>query len=128
MKHEREVTVRLTSSSGEESSATATLRHFTPAQRLLRAAGIMVVTLIAAAAIIPIPIIHLVGIPLMLLIGTGIAIRTWRASARLSQVKIPCPRCGAANSIGGGLGYRSVTEPISRACESCRRALELRIG
>jgi hypothetical protein len=85
-------------------------------------------TVIAAAILIPIPIVHLIGIPLVLLAGLVAAIRQAQSVARLEPMRLACPRCGAENAIGGGLGYRNVGQAIPRPCESCRRPLTLHIG
>jgi hypothetical protein len=78
-----------------------------------------------SAALIPIPIVHLVGIPLMLLAGIVAAVRQVRSVALLAPVRFACPRCGASNGIGGGLGLSTSTGPLQRDCESCRRPLEI---
>ncbi|MGH7584400.1 MAG: hypothetical protein ACREL5_14360, partial [Gemmatimonadales bacterium] len=81
--------------------------------------------ILVAAMLIPIPIVHLVGIPLMLIVGVVIAMRQFASAVRLRPVKIACPRCGGPNRVGGGLGYRSIADPIERSCEQCRRTLSL---
>lgn len=106
--------------------ATGELRLLSPGARAGRAAGIMLLSLALAAAIVPVPIIHLVGIPLILMAGLFTAIRQLRAVARLAPLRIGCPRCGATNTFGGGLGLRTTTGPIHRDCESCRRQLVIR--
>jgi hypothetical protein len=121
------VTVELVSGDAEPSRALGELRTFSPAERFGRAALVLLAACVAAALIVPVPIVHLVGIPLVLLAGVVAAVRQAMAVARLAPMRIPCPRCGTANSLGGGLGYRTTTGPIARQCESCRRPLELRI-
>ncbi|HRP07828.1 MAG TPA: hypothetical protein PLL69_05010 [Gemmatimonadales bacterium] len=123
--HIHQVTVVLAASADDATRVPGILTEFNHAQRLLRALTVIGVALVMAAMLIPVPIVHLVGIPLVFIIGIGVAVRQYRAVARLEPVRIACPKCGAENSIGGGLGYRSATGPIARACESCRRSLEL---
>lgn len=122
---DRAVTVVLAAAADDATRIPGQLTVFNPGQRVLRALTVIAVALVMAALLIPVPIVHLVGIPLVLIIGIGVAVRQFRAVARLAPVRIACPRCGAENSLGGGLGYPSATGPIPRACESCRRPLEL---
>lgn len=127
MAETRRVTVELASGDTESSRAEGELRIFSLAERLGRAALVFLGACALAALLIPVPIVHLVGIPLVLLLGVIAAVRQAVAVARLTPMRLPCPRCGAANSLGGGLGYRTTAGPIERQCESCRRALELRL-
>lgn len=120
------VTVTLTSSGGTVTTAPGTLQRFTPVQRFVRAVIILLVGIGAAALLIPVPIIHLLGIPLVLLVSIVAAGRQSVTAARLLPLRLACPSCGAKNSVGGGLGYRNATEPIEISCDSCRRGLTLR--
>lgn len=120
------VTVVLTSSDGSATRAPGQLTVLTPGARGRRVAAVLGASLVAAAMLIPVPIVHLVGIPLVVIIGIGVAVRQGRAVARLAPMHLDCPRCGERNSLGGGLGFTSATGPIARSCESCRRPLELR--
>lgn len=126
MQHEmRPVTVTLSISDAPPSTVPGKLTIFTPPGRLFRAAVVMLIFIVAAASLIPIPIVHLVGIPLALIVGILVALRTLRTVARLAPTHLACPKCGARNNVGGGIGYRTETGPIDRACESCRRPLQL---
>lgn len=112
---------------GTTVSADGWLREFTAAERAKRAALVMVVAIGLAATLIPIPIIHLLGIPLLLIAGVVLAIRQSSSVARLRPLRITCPKCGGVNRVGGGLGYRSVADPMDRMCEGCRRILTMQI-
>jgi hypothetical protein len=103
------------------------LRDFTAVDRMKRAALVMGGAVVLAGALIPIPIIHLLGIPLVLLAGIVMAGRQLTLAARLQPLRIACPKCGAVNRVGGGLGYRSVASGLDRTCDSCRRSLTMRI-
>ena len=103
------------------------LHLFTPVERLLRTLAVLAITIFLAATLIPIPIIHLAGIPLVLVVGLAMTGRQALAVGRLQPLRAPCPRCGGVNRLGGGLGLRSVTKPIESGCEHCRRPLSLRI-
>ncbi len=119
------VMVVLGCSGAEPTRVPGRLRVFSAGQRALRAAGWLGLGLVAAAVMLPIPIIHLLGIPLVLLVGIGAAIRQTRSVARLAPMKVTCPKCGEPNSIGGGIGFRTETGPIERRCEACRRGQTL---
>lgn len=121
-----ETLVTLTAADGESTRASGRLALLTPGQRGLRAALTLLVAVALSALIIPIPIVHLVGIPIILIAGILAAVRQYRGAARLEPMRIACPRCGASNSVGGGFGYPSASQPIPRPCEACRRELVLR--
>ena len=128
MVEKRRVTVELVAEGSEPTRQPGELTTFTPIERAIRAGVVLVGALLMAAALIPIPIIHLVGIPLVLVIGIAVALRQFRSVARLAPMRIPCPKCGEPNLVGGGLGYRTRTGPVDRNCESCRRPLQLRFA
>lgn len=120
------VQVELSSAGGKLSTAPGVLQHFSSADRAARAAGILLLGAAGAALLIPIPIIHLVGIPLLLLIGLITATRQLTLAGRLKPVRLPCPNCGALNRVGGGLGVARPDAPLEINCDSCRRGLTLR--
>ncbi|MEP6590287.1 MAG: hypothetical protein ABJC19_03800 [Gemmatimonadota bacterium] len=122
------VTVSLESSGGSVTTASGTLQRFSPPQRALRAGVFLLLGLGGAAMLIPVPIIHLVGIPLMLVVGIVAAMKQLRASARLKPMRLACPACEAKNRIGGGFGYHTADAPMDLSCDSCRRGLTLRIA
>lgn len=121
------VRVRLEASPAEVTTADGVLTRFTIGQRLRRAAVLFLICLVLAAMIIAIPIVHLVGVPLLFFTGVGLGVKQFSALERLKPLRMNCPKCGGANRVGGGMGRRSLEEPIERACEDCRRALVLRI-
>jgi hypothetical protein len=123
---ERQVTVSLTIAGAESVRAQGIFQEFTPVDRMRRSAVVMMVAVLLAATLIPIPIIHLLGIPLLLLSGVVLAIRQLSMIGRLKAMKIACPKCGELNRIGGGLGRSSIA-PRERTCDSCRRGLTLTI-
>src|SRR5690606_30899904 len=120
-----EVMVVFSSSDGSRAEGIGQLTLLDTASRMRRVAVGLLVTVVLSAMLIPIPIIHLVGIPLAVVTGVVVAIRQGRSVARLEPMRLACPRCGQPNSLGGGLGYPTATGPISRPCEHCRRPLEL---
>ena len=123
---EREVIVSLTAAGAEPVRVPGTFQEFTLADRVRRSGMVMLVAVLLAATLIPIPIIHLLGIPLLLGTGVVLSIRQLSMIGRLKALKIACPKCGEPNRVGGGLG-RSSMAPREHSCESCRRALTLTI-
>ena len=121
------VQVTLSADDANGVAVPGTLHVFTPAQRLKRAGAVMLVAVVLAGMLLPIPIIHLIGPPVILVTGIVLAVRQLRAGVRLAPVKVKCPKCGYANRIGGGLGWHDVEGSMERQCESCRRVLLLRV-
>jgi hypothetical protein len=124
---ERDVTVTLATGAGETTTATGRLKLFNPGDRLRRALTTLGIGFLCAALLIPIPIIHLLGIPLAIVASIVISIRQFSSAARLDPLRMPCPKCNAINRVGGGLGIRHPELPVERNCDSCRRPLQLRI-
>jgi hypothetical protein len=122
----RPLTVSLSIAGADPAQQAGVFQEFTMMDRVRRSATIMLVAVLLAATLIPIPIVHLLGIPLLLLIGAVTAIRQLSMIGRLQAVRIPCPKCGEPNQIGGGLG-RSSLEPHEQVCDSCRRTLTMSI-
>lgn len=123
----RKVWVTLEATGVDVVTVAGILRDFTAVDRMKRAALVMGGAVILAGALIPIPIIHLLGIPLVLLAGMLMAARQLASVTRLQPLRIACPKCGAVNRVGGGFGYRSVASGLDRTCDSCRRNLTMRI-
>lgn len=121
---ERPVTVVLATHGPEPVRAEGVFDEFTVAQRVKRSVVILGVAILLAATLIPIPIVHLLGIPLLLAVGVILSIRQLSMVGRLQPLRIACPKCGELNRVGGGLGYSSIT-PRERMCDSCRRGLTL---
>jgi hypothetical protein len=124
---ERAVQVTLKAHDGTAESVPGRLQEFTHVDRLRRAILTMLGAILVAAMLIPIPIVHLVGIPLMLVLGIFASIRQFASTVRLRPARVACPKCQGVNRVGGGWGYRSVGQPIERQCEQCRRGLTLTI-
>jgi hypothetical protein len=123
----RPVRVTLEAAGGETTSADGVLREFSVMDRTRRALITLGAGLLCVAVLIPIPIIHLLGIPLALIASVVISIRQFSSTARLDPVRLPCPKCAGINRIGGGLGLRHPKQPVERMCDDCRRHLQLRM-
>lgn len=124
---DRAVRVELAAAGGAPTVADGVLHEYASGERLRRAAAIAAVAVVLAASLLVIPIIHFLAPPLLLVCGTILAIRQLRATARLRPVRVPCPKCGAANRIGGGLGLTDPGAALVHRCEACRRDLTLTI-
>ena len=121
---ERRVTVSLAAPGSDAVRAAGVFDEFTRVQRLKRGVVVLLVAILLAATLIPIPIVHLLGIPLLLIGGGILAVRQVSMVGRLRPLRIACPKCHEPNRVGGGLGYANL-EPRPRMCESCRRELTL---
>jgi hypothetical protein len=122
--HAVQVILELPGSTSTE--AVGVFDEFTLGQKIKRSGLTMLGAVLLSAMLLPIPIIHIIGPPMLLLTGMVLAILQLTYVGRLSAVKVPCPKCGEINRIGGGLGRRSIA-PAERMCDACRRGLTLRI-
>lgn len=120
------VTVHV-ASGADETVVQGKFHLFTPLERVLRTLAVLGITIFLAATLIPIPLIHLVGIPLVLVVGLVLTGRQALAVGRLQLLRANCPRCGGVNRLGGGLGVRSASREIEVNCQHCRRPLSVRI-
>ena len=123
---DRRVVVSLEAPGGDVTQRDGLFAEFTMAQRVRRGVIVFLAATGLAILFLPIPIIHLLAIPMILLAGIVMAFRQLSVVGRLAPVRIACPKCGVPNRIGGGLGVRSIG-PTPRVCESCRRVLVRRI-
>lgn len=124
---DRSATLTLDTDGAEPTRAVTTVTVFSPAQRARRAIVALLIGAAAAAALIPIPIVHLMGIPLALVTAIVIAVKQLRVAARVGRVAVNCPKCAAPQAIGGGFGFASIDGPIPITCDSCRRMLTLTV-
>jgi hypothetical protein len=124
---ERRVRVTLEFGDEQPSTTEGIVEEFTPLQRLKRGGGMLAGTLLLTLVIAFIPIVHLIGVPLVLIGGLTISVLQMRATARLRPVQLACPKCGGVNRIGGGLGMAELSGSSHHMCEDCRRDLVLRI-
>lgn len=123
---DRRVIVFLETAGGEARQSNGSFAEFTAAQRVGRSGMLLLASVGLAVLFLPIPIIHLLAIPMILLGGILSAIRQLSVVGRLGPLRIACPSCGVPNRVGGGLGVRSMA-PQRRSCESCRRQIVVRI-
>ena len=121
------VRVCLEASDAEPACVEGTLIEFTLAQRVKRASIVFGTAVVLSATLIPVPLVHLIGIPLLLVTGSVLAAMQLGAAVRLQPMRIPCPKCGTVNRIGSASGRQHLDGAIERMCESCRRPLTMRV-
>jgi len=94
-------------------------------RRRIREAALMVLGGAALAVVLlPVPIIHLVGIGLFLTILV-LAVRRIRAPAVIRSARGTCPKCGAEGSLFVGFGRRRFQLPVTTSCGACAYPLTL---
>ncbi len=124
---EHDATLTLSADGAEPTRASSTVSLFNPAQRARRAIVALLIGAAVAAALIPIPIVHLLGIPLALIAAIVVAMKQLRVAARIDRVALACPKCAVPQAIGGGFGFSTIDGPIAITCDSCRRIMTLTI-
>ena len=93
-------------------------------RRLCKAAALLFAGLVAAIVFLPIPLMHLVGIIVFLLM-TGLAVRRLRSRDVLRSASGRCPACGAEGSYYVGFGGQRLAFPVVTSCPACNIGLEL---
>lgn len=84
--------------------------------RLIRAGKGSGVFLLCAAAILPIPVVHLLGVPLSLLLAGFTGIRRSLQKIQIKKTTVECPECKH-----GQLVDTYLTEwPLRLHCGNCR--------
>lgn len=120
------VTVRLDADGVPSVEAPGQVKTFTMPERIKRGGTLMLITLLVALPFVFIPIIHFLAVPMIVVFGGVMSVKQLSSVYRLAPMRMPCPKCGASNRVGGGVGYRSL-EAKDQMCSSCRRNLTLRI-
>ncbi|GEM_PF-1365871 len=111
---------------GEQRTAPATGMVRSPGfgARVGKAALTLLGSLVLAALFLPIPLMHLAGIPIVLA-GVFFAARSLRGSTVLRAAHGTCPACGEETSLFVGFGGTPYKLPIRTSCEHCARELIL---
>src|SRR5262249_48638490 len=78
----------------------------------------------AAIAAVFLPVLHFVLVPALLLSGPLVALARWRERVTVLGADGPCPACGATQHPRP---RSAAAEHMGFRCDSCRRALELRL-
>ncbi len=92
--------------------------------RLGKAALTLLGSLVLAALFLPIPLMHLAGIPIVMA-GVFFAVRRLRGSTVLRAAHGTCPACGEETSLFVGFGGAPYRLPLTTSCEHCARELIL---
>ena len=93
-------------------------------RRLRKAGALLFAGLVALVIFLPVPLMHLVGV-LIFLLMTGLAARRLRSRDVLRSASGRCPACGAEGSYYVGFGGQRLVFPIATSCPACHIGLEL---
>lgn len=94
-------------------------------RRLWKAGGLFLIGLAGGVLLLPIPLIHLVGLVFFLTL-TGLAVRRLLSREILKTATGHCPACGAPGEYFAGFGGRRLSFPIVTSCPRCNIELTLR--
>ena len=104
----------------------AVTRRLALRPRLARGGAAFGAGLLAALLMLPIPIVHIIGPPLALLIGLGFGFRRLGEDEVFVSAEGSCPFCHTTQSLGlQGSGFHL---PRSLICNACRQPLHLEAG
>jgi hypothetical protein len=98
------------------------LNILSPADRLKRAATILGISLIAALIALPIPLVHFVFVPGVLVAGIILSIVRLRQGEIFRSASGRCPFCGTEQRFTAMGKFRL---PKKLHCEACHRQLVL---
>lgn len=120
---ERPLTLRLTGTT-RTSEATALFRSLPARRRVVLAGMTLGAALLLALLFLPVPLLHLAGIPIVS-IGIVLAFRRLRSVTVLRSARGTCPRCGNATNLFVGFGGTPARFPVTTSCEVCSSNLAL---
>jgi hypothetical protein len=93
-------------------------------RRLLRGLMPVLLAMIGALLLLPVPLMHLAGIPLLAL-GLYFGFRNARARQVFRSASGTCPSCDNTTDLFVGFGRPPFTLPVKTSCTSCGRNLML---
>lgn len=124
----RTVVLQLTEwGSGPIGPAEAHVGHVTLGRRLIRGGIPMAVAAVLTLLILPVPLMHLAGIPLLVL-GIYFGVRNARAREVFLDASGTCPSCHSQTKLFIGFGKPPFKLPVKTSCGSCGRNLMLKQG
>ena len=93
-------------------------------RRLWKAGALFLIGLAGGVLLLPIPLIHIVGLVFFLTL-TGLAVRRLLSREILKGASGHCPACGAPGEYFVGFGGRRLSFPIVTSCPQCSIELTL---
>ncbi len=94
-------------------------------RRLWKAGVLFLIGLAGGVLLLPIPLIHFVGLVFFLTL-TGLAVRRLLSREILKAASGHCPACGAPGEYFAGFGGRRLSFPIVTSCPRCNIEITLR--
>ena len=116
-------TMRLRGFGVPPTAVAAVTRHLGPKDRIARAGRAFGLALLAALIMLPIPIIHIIGPPLAIIIGIVLGFRRLGEGEIFVSAEGSCPFCHQQQYLG--LAQSRYRVPRNITCNSCRQPLEL---
>ena len=93
-------------------------------RRLVRGLIPVLLALVGALVLLPVPLMHLAGIPLLAL-GLYFGFRNARAREVFRSASGTCPSCNSQTDLFVGFGKPPFKLPVKTSCGSCGRNLML---
>jgi hypothetical protein len=115
------IPLTIRSSNGKRGDGAADLHEIPDGERVGKTVGFVVAGCALGAALIVVPIVHLLTTWALPLAGAMLGRNAWMTRARLGAVEGHCPSCEAPLSLeGSGANF-----PMRETCGGCGCALEL---
>jgi hypothetical protein len=119
----RSITVPLKGFGCAATEAQVVVKSLTLRDRLVRSSMVLGGGFLVAAIALPIPIVHLVLVPMGLLLGLAFGVTRLRHREIFSLAEGDCPCCGTHQRLG--LAGRVFRLPRRVFCRNCQRELDL---
>jgi hypothetical protein len=107
--------VRIQSLDGKESTAFVPIRELTVKERAKSAFKWLAVFWGIMLAFVPVPMVHLVMVPLFFLIGPVAAVIAFKVKRRVGASDVSCPLCGKPVDLSG----QKVRPRFKDRCPNC---------
>ncbi len=111
-------------SDGPVGPAEAQVGHLSLGRRLRRAGIPVLLGVMGALILLPVPLMHLAGIPL-LGVGGYLGVRNLRAHDVFLGASGRCPSCQSQTGLFIGFGNPPFKLPVTTSCSACGRSLTL---
>lgn len=116
-------TLRLRGFGVPPTGVAAVTRRLGMKERAARAGRVFGLGLLAALLMLPIPIIHIIGPPLAIIIGMVMGLRRLGEGEIFVSAEGSCPFCHHQQYLG--MAQSRFSLPRTLTCSSCRQPLEL---